>query len=57
MADVNKARETVIPPWPERFRAQKTFSVEADANKHFPPIKDEKAQTQAVARLGRKEKS
>lgn len=53
MADVNKARETVIQPWPERFRAQKTFSTDADASKHFPPIKDEKAQTQAVARLGR----
>lgn len=53
MADVNKARETVIPAYPERFRAQKTFSTDAEANKHFPPIKDEKAQTQAVARLGR----
>lgn len=56
MADVNKDRETVVPAWPERLRAQSTFKADAEASKHSPPIRDEKAQTQAVARLGRKDK-
>lgn len=56
MADVNKDRETVVPAWPERLRAQSTFRADAEASKHSPPIRDEKAQTQAAARLGRKDK-
>lgn len=54
MADVNKARETVVPAWPERLRAQKTFKADAAASKHAPAIKDERDQLRRVASLGKK---
>lgn len=56
MGDVNKQRETVVPAWPERPRAESTFRADAEASKHSPPIRSEKEQMRRVASLGKKGK-